>query len=127
MKSIHSLIGALLLMAAGQVFASAPTHELTKEAAIKLIKSVNEQYQEQVDVTLILDGKMKSDGVDLEYVRQVVALHPVPENGKRVRRMKLYQFQWSDEYGWFTWEKREERGTDAIYIWSELQGLVIIR
>lgn len=126
MKSILSLIG-LALLSIPTLSAAPPTHELTAETAIKLIKEVNEEYQERVDIAMIVDGKARSGDFQLEHVRQVVALHPVPENGKRVKRMRTYQFQWSDDYGWFAWEKREERGVDVIYIWSELKGEVILR
>ena len=41
--------------------------------------------------------------------------------------MQCYDFHWTPAYGWFLWETRHEAGGEAVWIWSELLGEVIIR
>ncbi len=126
MNAIRSLAGAAVL-AAGSLFAAEPAHELTRDGAVKLIKELIEDYQERIEIALILDGKSKEGPFEFSHARRVIAIHPVPEEGRRIRRMVCYDFFWSDDYGWFTWEKRVERGGDAVYIWSESKGEVIVK
>ena len=126
MNSLRSIVGALMLMA-GTSWAVEPTHNLTKDSAIKLINLLIEDHQERIEIVMINEGSKVTDGLKEENVRRVMAIHPIPEEGKRVRRVQCYDFQWSDEYGWHCWEKRHERGVDVIYIFSELKGEVVIK
>lgn len=126
MRAIRSLL-AVAVLAAGTAAAAEPDHDLSAEAAVKLIKLQTEDHSEQVQIAMIVEGSGKVGPFEVKHLRRVVALHPVPEDGRRVRRTQVYDFCWSQEYGWFTWEKRVERGGDAIWIWSELRGEVVIR
>ena len=125
MHFLRSLIGAALL-AAGTSLAAEPDHDLAPPAAVKLIDLLIDGHQSRVEIALIVDGTGKAGPFEARHVRRVVAVHPVWEDGRTVRRMRTYDFYWNESYGWFTWEKREERGGDAVYIWSELKGGIII-
>ena len=126
MNSFLSLIGAAVL-ATGTCLAAEPDHDLTPQTAVKLINLLIEDHQERIEIAMIVEGKSQQGPFQAQHVRRVVAVHPVAEEGKRVRRMQCYDFQWSEAYGWYTWEKREERGGDAVWIWSELKGEVVVR
>ena len=126
MNTLRSIVGAAV-MAAGVCWAAEPTHELTKESALKLINLLIEDYQERIEVVMITEGSKTVNGLKEDHVRRVMAIHPVPEAGKRVRRVQCYDFHWNDDYGWHCWEKREDRGVDVIYIYSELKGEVVVK
>ena len=125
MNTFRWIIGAVVLTA-GAAFAVEPP-QLFVEPAAKLINLQIEGRQEQVVIASIIEGTVKEGPFEAKHARRVVAIHPVPENGKMVRRMCTYDFLWSETYGWFTWERREERGGDAVWIWSELKGEVVVR
>ena len=125
MNTFRSIVGAVVLTA-GAAFAAEPP-QLFAEPAAKLINLQIEGRQEQVVIASIIEGTVKEGHFEAKHARRVVAIHPVPENGKMVRRMCTYDFLWSETYGWFTWERREERGGDAVWIWSELKGEVVVR
>lgn len=125
MNTFRSIVGALMLMA-GICFAAQPP-VLDEGPAAKLISLRTEGRQEQVVIAAILEGTVKDGPFEATHARRVVAVHPTPENGKMVRRMCVYNFLWNDAYGWFSYEKREERGGDAVWIWSELRGEVVVR
>lgn len=36
-------------------------------------------------------------------------------------------FHWNDTYGWFIWQKREGRGGDEVWIWSETKGELVVK
>jgi hypothetical protein len=125
MNTFRSIAGAIVLMA-GTSFAVEPP-QLFEEPAAKLINLQIEGRQEQVVIASIVEGTVKDGPFEAKHVRRVMAIHPVLENGKMVRRMCIYDFLWNEAYGWFTWQKREERGGDAVWIWSELKGEVVVR
>ena len=126
MNSLRAIVGAVVL-AAGVCWAGEPTHPLSKESAVKLINLLIEDYQERIEIVLISEGSKVTGGLEEKNVRRVMAIHPVPEDGKRVRRIRNYDFHWNDEYGWHCWQKVEERGVDVVYIYSESRGEVIIK
>lgn len=126
MKSFLSLIGAAVL-ATGSCLAAEPTHDLSPQTAVKLINLLIEDREQGIEIAMIVEGKSQQGPFQADHVRRVVAVHPVMEEGKRVRRVQCYDFQWSEAYGWFTWQKREERGGDAVWIWSELKGETVVR
>ncbi|MCW1915571.1 hypothetical protein OJ996_18440 [Luteolibacter sp. GHJ8] len=125
MNTFRSIVGAVVLTA-GACFAAEPSPLLEAPAA-KLISLQTEGRQEQVVIAAILEGTVKDGPFEATHARRVIAVHPTPENGKMVRRMCTYNFLWNEAYGWFTYEKREERGGDALWIWSELRGEVVVR
>jgi hypothetical protein len=126
MNSLRAIVGAAVL-AAGVCWAGEPTHDLSKQSALKLINLLIEDYQERIEIVLITEGSKVTRGLEEKHVRRVMAIHPVQEGGRRVRRVQTYDFHWNDEYGWHCWEKVEERGVDVVYIYSELRGEVIIK
>jgi hypothetical protein len=125
MNTFRSIVGAVLLTA-GAAFAAEPP-QLFEEPAAKLINLQIEGHQERIVIASIVEGSVKEGPFEAKHVRRVVAIHPVLENGKMVRRMCTYDFLWNETYGWFSWQKREERGGDAVWIWSELRGEVVVR
>ena len=126
MNSLRSIVGAAML-AAGVCWAGEPTHDLSKESALKLLNLLIEDHQERIEIVLITEGSKVTGGLEEKHVSRVMAIHPVQEGGRRVRRVQTYDFHWNDEYGWHCWEKREERGVDVIYIYSESRGEVIVK
>ena len=126
MNSLRAIVGAIVMMA-GVCWAGEPTHPLSKESAVKLINLLIDDYQERIEIVMISEGSKVVDKLEEKNVRRVMAIHPVPENGKRVRRVRTYDFHWNDDYGWHCWEKVEERGVDVVYIYSESRGEVVIK
>ena len=126
MNSLRSIVGAVVLTA-GVCWAGEPTHPLSKESALKLINLLIEDHQERIEIVLITEGSKVTGGLEEKNVRRVMAIHPVQEGGRRVRRVRSYDFHWNDEYGWHCWEKVEERGVDVVYIYSETRGEVVIK
>lgn len=126
MNPIRSLVVAVL-MAVAPCSAAAPDHELSPQTAVKLINQLIEDRAAQIEIAMIVDGSGQAGPFEATHVRRVVAVHPVAEDGKRVRRMRCYDFHWNEVYGWFAWEKRVERGGDAVWIWSELLGERVVR
>lgn len=126
MNTFRSIIGAVVLTA-GTCFAVEPSGVLDEPMAARLINLQIEGHQERIKIAIIVEGSVKDGPFEARHVRRVVAIHPVLENGKMVRRMCTYDFYWNENYGWFTWQKRDERGGDAVWIWSEYKGEVEIR
>ncbi len=126
MHALSCFLGATLV-AAGMAIAAEPSRELDETLAARLINLQSDNRTPHIKVALILEGTTRNDCFETKHVRRVVALHPVNESGRQVRRMNVYDFQWNETLGWFTWEQREERGGDAVWIWSELQGQTVTR
>ena len=127
--SMHSLpflaAGAIIMCATAQ--AAAPTHELDDALVDKLLNLQSRNSTPQLRVAMILEGTGQSKNFESSYVRRVLAIHPVILEGRQIRKVLSYDFNWNAAYGWFLWEKRQERGGEAVWIWSELQGEVVIR
>lgn len=109
------------------VAAAQPDHELTPDIAVKLVQLLSGNFPERINIGAIVEGTSKACPFESTNARQIVCIHPVPENGSRVRRVRIYDFFWSPDYGWFTWEKGEESGGDVIKIWSETRGAIVIK
>lgn len=125
-KKLFALLGAVLL-AAGTCLAADPTHDLSPQQAVKLINMQLEGHEQQIEIALIVDGQGKAGPFEVKHVRRVVAIHPVLENGRMVRRVCYYDFLWNETYGWFSWKKVEARGGEEVWIWSELRGELVIK
>ncbi len=121
------------LLLAGAVFTTAvveaaePTRELDEALAVKLINLQSRHRTPQIQVAMVLEGSSRTGPFETRHVSRVLAVHPVIEEGRQVRRAHCYDFHWNERYGWFTWEQRQERGGDAVWIWSELLGEVVVR
>lgn len=126
MKSIF-LVPCILAATCTVTMATAPTSELTDALTSKLINLRSQNRTPGISVALTLEGSTKSGPFEIQHVRRVIAVHPVIENGRQVRKVHAYDLHWTPVYGWFLWEKREEPGGEAVWIWSELQGEVVIR
>lgn len=126
MHPISYFAGTAAAMSA-LVFAVEPTRQLDENLAARLINLQSQNRVHQIQVAMILEGASREGPVQIGNVRRVIAVHPVLSEGRQVRRMQTYDFNWSPTYGWFLWEKREERGGDAVWIWSENLGEIAIR
>jgi hypothetical protein len=126
MNSLRSLAFAVALTT-GLSQAAEPDRDLDGATAVKLLNLQTRGRMPQTSIAMILEGSTKLAPFEARHVRKVIAVHPVPEDGKMVRRMQVYDFYWSSEHGWFLWETRQERGGDAVWIWSELGGETVVR
>jgi hypothetical protein len=123
---IHRILVVMLWLSAVAV-AGPPTHDLDDKTALEIIQLQSRNRTPDVRIAMIQAGTTKQGAFEFAHVRRVVTVEAVVEGGAKVRRMACREFHWSDEYGWFTWEARKERGGEAIWIWSELKGEVVIR
>ena len=85
MNTFRSIVGAIVLMAGTSLAAEPP--RLFDEGAAKLINLQLEGHQERIVIASIVEGTVKDGPFEAKHVRRVVAIHPVPENGKMVRRI----------------------------------------
>ena len=122
----HRMILALLWLTA-VAMAGPPTHDLDDKTAMKIIQLQSRTSTPDVRIAMIQEGTTKQGSFEFSHVRRVTTVEATVENGAKARRMACREFHWSDEYGWFTWESRIERGGEAIWIWSELKGEVVVR
>jgi hypothetical protein len=126
MKSIY-LIPYCLFAMAPSAMAAEPTSEPSDTLISKLINLRSQNRTPGIAVAMVLEGTTKSGPFEVSHVRRIITVHPVIENGRQVRRMQTYELHWTPTYGWYLWEKREEAGGEAVWIWSELQGELIVR
>lgn len=124
---------ALWLLAAA-VKAGPPTRELTAAIALQLIELRqscmpwgDRPVASAPKVASICDGTREEGDFRKSHVRRVTTVEGVVEKGYRARRVVTRDFEWSDEYGWHFTETHRERTGDAIWIWSELKGVVVVR
>lgn len=125
----------LIWLAVAPGFASATQPpELESAVALKIItmqaKSTRSEARitaPDVRIAMIQAGSSREGPFELTHTRRVTSVESVIEDGAKVRRMACREFHWTAEYGWFTWEGRKARGGESIWIWSELQGEVLIR
>lgn len=122
---LHSVVAAVVLSATA--IAAEPATELSEATAAKLIDLRSRNRTPRINVALIVAGSTRADAFETRHVRRVTAIHPVVEEGRQVRRVQIYDFQWAPTYGWFLSEKREEAGGETVWIWSESQGEVVVR
>ncbi|MFC7336216.1 hypothetical protein ACFQY0_03430 [Haloferula chungangensis] len=123
-KILSPLLGLLLLSSA---IDAQPVNELDPKAAVKLIASLNDMAETPIAIASIISGTKTDGKFEASHVRRVTAIHPVSEDGSKVRRVRCYDFHWNETYGWFVFEKRAGRGGDEVWIWSENSGELEIR
>lgn len=104
-----------------------PVRELDPKAAVKLIASLNDMSESPIAIASIVAGSKSDDIFEASHVCRVTSIHPVTEEGSKVRRVRCYDFYWNETYGWFVFEKREGRGGDEVWIWSENAGDIVIK
>ena len=114
-------------MMAGLAVAAEPGRELEPRKAVQLISLLNEISEDPIAIASIIEGSSRKDDFEAIHVRRVHAIHPVAEDGKRVRRVCRYDFFWNETYGWFIYEVRDGRGGDEFWIWSETQGEIVVK
>ena len=107
--------------------AAEPSTDLSEATAAKLIDLRSRNRTPRINVALIVEGSLPCDAFETRHVRRVTTIHPIVEDGRQVRCVQTYDFQWTPAYGWFLWEKRDEAGGETVWIWSELQGEVVVR
>ncbi|RYD36332.1 MAG: hypothetical protein EOP87_05660 [Verrucomicrobiaceae bacterium] len=107
--------------------AAEPTSEPADALISRLINLRSQNRTPGIAVAMVLEGSTKAGPFEVNHVRRIITVHPVIENGRQVRKMNTYDLHWTPAYGWFLWEKREEAGGEAVWIWSESQGEVVVR
>lgn len=128
MRTLLLLVGCLAFLRWEAVSGAEAATELDPKKAVKLISLILEVREDPIEVAAIIDGNKKRDGgFEGTEVKRVVSVHPVDLDGRRVRMVRCYDFFWNADYGWFTWESRPERGGEAVYLWSELRGALVIK
>jgi hypothetical protein len=125
MKVIRFLFLVAAMVAA--VNGAEPVRELEPKAAVRLIASINEISEKPIAIASIVEGTKTEDEFEVAHVRRVTTILPVAEGGARIRRVRCYDFYWNETYGWFVCEKREGRGGDEVWIWSENEGDLVIK
>jgi len=124
---------SILLLACPAIVMALPAHAVQpavepNDALIsKLLNLRSQNRTPGIAVAMVLEGSTKAGPFEVTNVRRVIAIHPVIENGRQVRRVNSYDLHWTPAYGWFLWEKRDEAGGETVWIWSELQGEVVVR
>lgn len=126
MKPIFHIPLSMIVMAS-PLIAAEPTNEPADHLISKLINLQSRNRTPGIAVAMVLEGSVKSGPFEVSHVRRVVAVHPVITEGRQVRKMQCYDFHWTPAYGWFLWETRDEAGGEAVWVWSELLGEVIVR
>jgi hypothetical protein len=126
-KSLLSVIGALVWLLV-PVFAGEPTSDLDPQAAVKLIALKANTPANSIEISFIVEGNAKCDkDFEVKHARRVAAVLPVRVGTTQSRRLVFFDLLWNERLGWFMWESRPERGGDAVYLWSELQGAIVNR
>jgi len=126
MKPIFPIAVSVIVMAT-PLLAAEPTNEPADHLISKLINLQTRNRTPGIAVAMVLEGSVTSGPFEVSHVRRVVTVHPVITEGRQVRKMQCYDFHWTPAYGWFLWETRDEAGGQAVWIWSELLGEVIVR
>lgn len=118
------IAGVSAMCLAGAVTAAEPSVALTPKSAVKLISMKSNVLENTVEISFILEGSSTAcgSGFEASNVRQVAAIQPVRTGSSQRREVVFHTFFWSEELGWFTWQRNEERAGEAMYIWSELKG-----
>jgi hypothetical protein len=126
MKPRH-LLPLCCFALAPSAIAAEPTSEPSDTLISRLINLRSQNRTPAIAVAMVLEGTTRSGPFEMNHVRRIITVHPVIDNGRQVRRVNTYELHWTPAYGWFLWEKREEAGGEAVWIWSELQGEVAVR
>jgi hypothetical protein len=127
MKSSFHLVIGLLALLSTQCFAGQPTNDLSAKQAVKLIALKANVPENTIEISFIVDGRLKSESFDVEHVRRVATIHGVQEDARQRRKLVFYDLFWNEPLGWFMWECRNERAGEAVYIWSESRGSIVSR
>ena len=125
MNPIPYLAGAAIVISASAM-AAEPSKPLDETLAAKLINLKNENRTPDIKIAMILEGSSAGE-FQTKNLSRVTSIHGVAEGGAKVRQIQTYIFNWTPTYGWFLWESRQERGGEAVWIWSETLGEVIVR
>ncbi|MEO5714017.1 MAG: hypothetical protein ABIT37_11070 [Luteolibacter sp.] len=126
-KFLSTIIGVLaLFMVTG--FAAEPTVDLAPKDAVRLVSLKANVPANSIEIAFIVDGSAKcGEGFEVKHVRRVAAIHSVRDGASQSRRLVFYDLFWNETLGWFMWESRPERAGEAVYIWSEFKGEIVIR
>ncbi len=126
-KFLVSVAGVCALFLA-TAFAGEPSQDLEPKEAVRLISLKADVPSNAIAISFIVDGSAKcGKGFEVKSVRRVAAIHGVREGSLSVRRLVFYDLFWNEALGWFMWESRPERGGDAVYIWSQVKGVIVNR
>lgn len=128
MKRLLVLFTFLSLGLHGVCYSAEPSNELDDNLAIQLIADILDVKITGINVASVIEGEKRSeDGFVERHIRRVTAVHLVLENGRRVRRVRCYDFSWTPKYGWFYQETGSSRSGEEVMIWSEARGEEIVK
>lgn len=116
-------ISLLALSSQGQLYAVEPDSALSEDLAKRLIADFLNIREGGINVATVTGGtKSSDDGSEESQVRRVTAVLPVLEEGRTVRRVRCYDFSWSEKYGWYYQKIVSSRSGQEVRIWSEKKG-----
>lgn len=128
MKRLFVVITFLSLGLQGMLYSAEPSSELDDDLAVRLIADILDVKTTGINVASVIQGEKRSeDGFVERHIRRVTAVHLVPENGRRVRRVRCYDFSWTPKYGWFYQETGSSRSGEEVMVWSEIRGEEIVK
>lgn len=125
MNLVKSLLGAAILSTVSLSADEVP--ELDPEVAGRVIKLMVEEYQQPLQVIKVQEGVVEGKGWRPKHQRRVTVLMPVLEQGRMVRRIRVFDLEWDRKFGWHHQELRPYQGQDRLWIWSETQGEVEVK
>lgn len=110
------------------VFAGEPTTDLSPKEAVRLIAMRSNVRENMINIAFIVDGSKKAcDDFEMKQVRRVAAIHGGRDGTVQGRKVVFYDLFWNESLGWFMWESQTDKRGEAVYIWSELKGEIVIR
>lgn len=128
-RKLLAILGGLVLSLAPGM-AAEPTRELIPKEAARIVALRANVPVDRIEVAFILDGSVKTEGgFEAKNARRVAAILPIRTGSGTAERRQLefYDLYWNESLGWFMWASRQERSGEAIYIWSQLRGIIINR
>ncbi len=127
-KTLIALAGVLALLVSNIVAAPSPTSDLTPKQAAALVAVRSGAPLNSIVISFIVAGNARCGaGFEVTDVRRVAAIHGVHDGSRQTRKLVFYDLFWNETLGWFMWESRQERGGEAVYLWSELKGQIVNR
>lgn len=128
MKSLFFAVSLLGLGLQSWAYSAEPSSELSEDLAKRLIAEVLDIQSSGIKVATLIEGEKRAkDGFVERQVRRVTAVLPLIEDGRKVRRVRCYDFSWNTKYGWFYQETRTSRSGEEVRIWSETEGESLVK
>jgi hypothetical protein len=122
---LPKLIPAVLVCAS--VVHAAPSHEPDAALVSKLLNLKSRNRTPGVNVAMILEGTIQSGPFQTSHGRRAVTLLTEAQQGRQIRKAATFDLHWTESYGWFLYEIRQDPAGEEIWIWSERLGEIVIR